>query len=575
MKVYRTTMLALRALFRSSETALILLSLFCGLCAGLLTLAQGNIAHWIQSVLFGIGVGRLSEIGSVGLWRLMALPIAGAVIAFSNQSLKKRKWVPVDVVEANSLMGGAIPVRDTLFVCGQTLVSNGFGASVGLEAAYAQSGGGLASLIGQWLRLRRADLRVLVGAGAGAAVGAAFGAPLTGAFYAFEIVIGAYTPGAIAPVAGAALAAVLTTRAAGMPGYLIALPSAHAITTVDYFLYAGLATICAFVGIMTMQAVTLTEALMRRLPGPDRLRPIVGGLLLMPIAWISPQSLSAGHGALYLDLTTKVSLSFLAMVLILKIAASVLSLGSGFRGGLFFASLFLGSLVGQLFAGAVAFIPGAPTVDPSDAALIGMAALGVAIVGGPMTLSLLVLEVTHDFALTGIAVMAALVASTLVRETFGYSFSTWRLHTRGETIRSARDVGWVRNLTAGSMMREGVPEANVKQTVQDFRHRFPLGSIRRVLLVDDDHCFAGFLDTAKLYGAEINERSHVGLLAVDSDATVSPLEGVDSTMLAFSRHETEDLAVTDGHGKALGTLSENYVRRRYSEELEKVQKDLF
>ena len=70
---------------------------------------------------------------------------------------------PVDVVEANALHGGVIPMRDSLTVAAQTLLSNGMGASVGLEAAYAQMGGGVASVVGQWLRLRRADLRVLVG----------------------------------------------------------------------------------------------------------------------------------------------------------------------------------------------------------------------------------------------------------------------------------------------------------------------------------------------------------------------------------------------------------------------------
>ena len=82
-----------------------------------------------------------------------------------------------------------------------------------------------------------------------------------------------------------------------------------------------------------------------------------------------------------------------------------------------------------------------------------MAALAVAVVGGPMTMAMLVLEATHDFALTGAVLAASLVSSTIVRETFGYSFSTWRLHLRGETIKSARDVGWVKTLTAGRMMR--------------------------------------------------------------------------------------------------------------------------
>ena len=124
-----------------------------------------------------------------------------------------------------------------MWVCLQTIISNGFGASVGLEAAYAQAGGGIASIVGRWLRLRRMDMRRLVGAGAGAAIGAAFAAPLTGAFYGFEVVIGAYTPAAIAPVSAAALAAALITRASGEAPYLTVVSLPEQITTIDDLLF--------------------------------------------------------------------------------------------------------------------------------------------------------------------------------------------------------------------------------------------------------------------------------------------------------------------------------------------------
>jgi CIC family chloride channel protein len=176
-------------------------------------------------------------------------------------------------------------------------------------------------------------------------------------------------------------------------------------------------------------------------------------VLLVPLAWLTPQVLSAGHGALHID-RYGVPLMILAAILVLKSAASIVSLAFCFRGGLFFASLFLGSLLGQLYAGGLGWLAGHPLVDPTNAALVGMAALAVAVVGGPMTMAMLVLEATHDFSLAGATIAAGLVSSTIVRETFGYSFSTWRLHLRGETIKSARDVGWVRTLTAGRMMRK-------------------------------------------------------------------------------------------------------------------------
>jgi CIC family chloride channel protein len=564
-----------RRVFRSSEAALILLAVLVGFAAGLLMIAQHAIAHGAQALIYGLSGASLSAASSIQPARLLALPVAGLLLSVGSRAAIRRWRTPVDVVEANALHGGVIPVRDSLIVCAQTILSNGAGASVGLEAAYAQAGGGFASTIGKWLRLRRADMRILVGAGAGAAVGAAFGAPLTGAFYAFEIVIGAYTPAAIAPVAAASLSAVVLVRLVGVEAYVIALPGAKAITTVDYLLYAALGLICAFLGIAVMRGVTLLEGLLRRSEIPELWRPAIGGLLLIPLAMLTPQTLSAGHGALHIDLGAEVALRFILIVLLVKIAASTISLGFGFRGGLFFASLFIGSLVGQLFAGAIGQFPIFPRLDPSDAALIGMAAMAVAIVGGPMTMSMLVLEVTHDFALTGVAITAALCASTFVRETFGFSFSTWRLHTRGESIRSARDVGWMRALTVGKMMQRGTETALSTTPVAEFRRRFPLGSTNKVVLVDSSGLYAGIVETAKAFDAATDPGAEIGTLGVLQDVALAPAQDVRSAMRSFDLSEADYLAVLNDARAVLGTLSERFVHRRYADEVEKAQREMF
>lgn len=573
---YARGVASIRRIFRASEMALILLAIGVGLAAGIFTLLLHRSAHALQGLLYGLTDETLSASSMVTPLSLLALPVGGLVLGFGTREAMKRWRTPVDVVEANALHGGAIPLRDTLLVCLQTVLSNGVGASVGLEAAYGQSGGGFASVIGQWLRLRRADMRILVGAGAGAAIGAAFSAPLTGAFYAFEIVIGAYTPAAIAPVAAACLTAVLVVRLIGLEAYLIALPGAKAITTADYLVYAVLGVACAAVGIAIMRAVTWLEFHVRKSPLPEHIRPLLGGLLMVPLAWITPQALSAGHGALHMDLGAEIALRFILLIFVVKIAASTISLGFGFRGGLFFASLFIGTLAGQLFAGAVTRMPWLPVVvDPSDAALIGMAAMGVSIIGGPMTMSMLVLETTHDFALTSVAVTAGLVASTVVRDTFGFSFSTWRMHSRGQNIRSARDIGWVRALTVGKMMQRGAETAAATMSVEEFRRRFPLGSTERVVLVDSTDQYFGIVETPKAFDSTIKPEAEVGSLAIMRDVALHPAQDVRTVMKIFDASEADDLAVLDDEGHVLGTLSERFVHRRYTDEVEKAQRDLF
>lgn len=565
-----------RRSLRESEAAFIVLAMLAGLAAGVLTNVQQLVAHTLQRLLYGVTINRLSALGSIHHpWRLLALPLGGLALVTLARAVRGRKRPPVDVVEANALHGGRIPLGDSLLVSAQTVISNGTGASVGLEAAYAQMGGGMASLIGQWFKLRRNDLRTLVGAGSGAAVGAAFGAPLTGAFYGFEIVIGNYTPAAIAPVLAAALAAASVTRGLGVEPYLIASTLNQQFTLLDYLAFAGLGLICAIVGIAIMRLVTAAEMRVQAWKPAGRWRPVMGGALLMPIAWISPQSLSAGHGALHLDLLMHPTLQFLIIVLLLKIAASVISLSFGFRGGLFFASLFLGSLVGQIFAVLVNTSPLPLQIGINDAALVGMAALSVSIVGGPMTLAILILETTHDFSLMGVVLTAALISSAVTREVFGYSFSTWRLHVRGAAIRSPRDIGWTLSLTAGRLMRKdwvAVPES---LSVATFRQRVPLGSASKAIMTDAEQRYRGIVVTANAWGPDVDPATPVARLAGLGDETLTPTVDIKTILRKFDTLAADELAVVDPDGRVLGIVTEKHARRRYFEEIEASQRSLF
>src|SRR6185312_3109673 len=160
-------------------------------------------------------------------------------------------------------------------------------------------------------RVRRNDLRVLVGCGAGGAIGAAFGAPLTGAFYAFELIVGTYTVGTAAPLFVASLAGVLTARAVRATTYAIELPPTGALHLTDYPSMLLLGLLCAALGIVIMRAVNLVERVfdLTRLPRPAR--PAVGGLAVAGLALVSPQVLAAGHGALGVDIPAELAITTL------------------------------------------------------------------------------------------------------------------------------------------------------------------------------------------------------------------------------------------------------------------------
>jgi CIC family chloride channel protein len=566
----------LRRRTRSSELWVIAVATVVGLVAGALAVLQAKIAHGVQVRLFGFDPDeRLSAQAAVHPLRLLAIPLGGLLLGlFTAAVLRFRPNHAVDPVEANALHGGRLSIRDSAFICGQTLISNGCGASVGLEAAYAQAGGAAASWVGQRLNLRRGDLRILVGAGAGAAIAAAFGAPLTGAFYAFEIVIGAYTVANIAPVAAAALAAVLVAKGLGSTPYLIKTSVVAISSWVDYLLYGLLGLATALFGVVLMRTVAVADRWSAKATLPRWSRPAIGGLALVVLAMVTPQTLSGGHGALHLDLNSDLPLKLLLLLILMKSTASIISLSSGFRGGLFFAALFLGALMGQAYSDVVNLVAGAGRLDPIAASLVGMGALGVAIVGGPFTMSFLVLEATGDFTITAATLAASLIASAVVRETFGYSFSTWRLHLRGETIRSAHDVSWMRNLTAGKMMRRGVKTVSAATSLAEFRRRFPLGSTKRAVLTDETGRYAGIVATAAVYAEPAERDAPLAALAQHAEVALAPEMSIKAIMTAFDETGADELAVVDGQGEVIGLITEAHVTRRYAEELEKARREL-
>ncbi|WP_066683513.1 chloride channel protein [Caulobacter sp. CCH9-E1] len=566
----------LRRRTRSSELWLIAVATVVGMAAAALAVLLEKVAHATQVWLFAFDPNeRLSAQAMIEPWRLLAIPLGGLLLGlFTALVLRFRPSPAVDPVEANALHGGRLSVRDSAFICGQTLISNGCGASVGLEAAYAQAGGAAASWVGQKLNLRRGDLRILVGAGAGAAIAAAFGAPLTGAFYAFEIVIGAYTVANIAPVAAAALAGVLVAKALGSTPYLIKTSVVAISSWTDYLLYGLLGLVAALFGVALMRAVAVADRWVAKAAPPRWARPAIGGLALAAMAMVTPQTLSGGHGALHLDLNGDLPLKMLLILILMKSVASIISLSSGFRGGLFFAALFLGALMGQSFSDLVNLVGGEGRLDPIAASLVGMGALGVAIVGGPFTMSFLVLEATGDFTITAATLAASLIASAVVRETFGYSFSTWRLHLRGETIRSAHDVSWMRSLTAGRMMRRDVKTIPAATTLAEFRRRFPLGSTKRAVLTGETGRYAGIVATAAVYAQPPESEAPLASLAANADVALTPELSIKAIMTAFDETGADELAVVDEGGEVIGLITEAHVTRRYAEELEKARREL-
>ncbi len=569
---------SLRSLVRGDEIFLVILAAALGAAAGLIVVAMNQTTQFMHELLYHLPSGarlsaqlRLTVVLALGMPTLGGVCVGLLAAAIAHWATRRT----VDPIEANALYGGKMSMRDSLVVVAQTVLSNGVGASVGLEAGYTQIGSAVGSRLGRAFRVRRGDLRLLVGCGAAAAIASAFNAPLTGAFYAFELVIGTYSLATLAPVVAASISAVMVQRfiLGDEPGYDI--PTPHGVVTADFLPVIVLGVLCAASGVAIMYGVTLTERAFSRSRVPVWSRPAIGGLILGCLACVTPMVLSAGHGALRTALTADLPLGTLLLLLLLKSAASAISLGSGFRGGLFFASLFLGAMLGKAFAAIMLLVSPVPVFPDAVYGLIGMSGMAVAIVGGPLTMTFLALESTGSLPLTVAVLAAAVVSSLTVRRTFGYSFATWRFHLRGESIRSAVDVGWIRNLTVGRMMRQDVRPVSVSLPLSAFRRQYPLGSVARVIAVDERDRYAGIVWVADAHAAEADV-SQVGEILHHTKAVLTPQMTVREAATLFEQAEADALAVVDAPQTLtiLGLLTEQYALRRYSEELERRRRDL-
>jgi CIC family chloride channel protein len=569
----------LRALVRADEIWLVGVAAVIGMLAGILVAAMNWTAQWMHQIFFALESGaRLSSLVEIDPLRAVVVPTVGglAVGLFAWGLARWWRRQAVDPIEANALYGGRMSLTDSVIVVIQTLMSNGVGASIGLEAGYTQIGSAVASRIGRAFRVRRNDLRVLVGCGAAGAISAAFNGPLTGAFYAFELVIGTYAPAALAPVVVAAITAWLTIHAipfAYVTTFDLQVPTRIAL--IDYIPILALGMVCALVGIAIMRGVTLTEQSFRRSGVPVWLRPVIGGLVVGTLALVAPQVLSSGHAALHVGMDAPYPLAHLALLIVLKSIASAVSIGAGFRGGLFFASLFLGALVGKLFAAVLAAVSATGALPPVVCAIVGMSALAVAVIGGPLTMSFLALESTGSLPITAAVVAASVISALTVRRTFGYSFATWRFHLRGEAIRSAVDIGWMRNLTVGKMMRREVRTCNAEMQLAAFRREFPLGSVSRVVALDEAGRYAGIVLPSEAH-ADLDAATHVSEILHNQQTTLRPEMSIKEAVSLFETAETDALAVVDGTQsmRVLGVLTEQYALRRYTEELDRRRREL-
>jgi len=563
---------------RNSELGFTAVAAVLGAVIALGVAITRDLVDMMHHLLFGVPFDEhLSGTLMIPMWRAFAIPALGGLI-YGVVAYWLRRWRPrdiVDAIEANALHGGRMSLSDSIRLTGLTVLSAGVGASVGLEAAFTQLGSGMASRVGRLLHLRRNDLRTFVGCGASAAIAAAFNAPLAGAFYAFELIIGSYTLATMAPVIVAAVFSTIVTRQIFGESPIFIIDSHVDLIAGHYAILAVIGFAAGLLAIVAMTGVTFVEQWARRVAIPTWARPAAGGAILGLFALYYPQVLGSGHGGILNTIATGsvgYELPFLLGLIFAKMAGSAVSIGSGFRGGMFSSGLYLGALFGTAAAMIVRYLPGI-LPDESIFILAGMGAVAAGVVGAPVTMIMLVLEVTSDFSATLGVTASIVVAALVVRHWFGYSFATWRFHLRGVALHSPHDIGWLHDLQVGKLMRQDFSVIAPGMTVAELCREYPIDYATRVFVVNQDGAYEGYVDLAEAHRLEVGGEDATltaAEIARGANRFLTPGQPVRETLDVFTASSSDTLAVVnnavDRHIQ--GYLSEAFALRRYYRELE-------
>jgi chloride channel protein, CIC family len=189
-----------------------------------------------------------------------------------------------------------------------------------------------------------------------------------------------------------------------------------------------------------------------------------------------------------------------------------------------------------------------------------------------MTMAFLALETTGSLPLTIAVLAAAVISSMTVRRLFGYSFTTWRFHLRGESIRSAADIGWIRELSVGKRMRKDVRTALRNTDLAVLRRDFPLGAAQRVIIIDETGRYAGTALVPEI-NRDLADDTKAENLMHFTDRALLPAMNIREAMKAFSAAEADALAVIDNARDRvfIGQLTEQHAPRGDNEELDRCQ----
>jgi CIC family chloride channel protein len=447
------------AFLRDEQTHFFLITALVGVGAGLVALGVRSLSALVTRIAYmGWHGDAFETIRAAPWWLRLAVPALGAAVAGLIVQHAARRGPSSGmgaIMEAVTLRHGFVSLRRALWTAAASVVAIATGGSVGREGPITQVSCAIGSRLGRSFRLSEARVRLLVAAGAGAGIAAAYNTPIAGTLFVLEVVVGSFATDLIGTTVIAAVVGTLVARIYLWGGPIYDVPEFVFRTPQEILAYAGLGIACGFLAASFLGLMRVGEATFNRIHAPRWVRTGIGGLIIGALALQLPAVCGNGYETLMNILNARIGWISLAILLVAKMFATTASVTSGSPGGVFTPTLFIGAALGGVAGHLLHGVFPASTGGPSSYALVGMGALLAATTHAPITATVLIAELTGDYFVVLPQLLACGLASTVTHRID--SVYTHELRRRGITWEGTLEQKIVHSIKARDIMRTDVP----------------------------------------------------------------------------------------------------------------------
>lgn len=553
----------------SNETVILsTLAILVGLGSG------GGV--WLFKRLIGLSGWLVNDVtGSwlqaLGDWSRFLLPVLGGlVVGLIVHFLvgEERHHGVAGIMEAIALAGGRLRYRRVPAKVTAAAIGIGSGASVGPEDPSVQIGANIGSFAGQRLRLSDERMRTLVAAGGAAGVAAAFNAPIAGVFFALEILLGEIGTGALGTILIASVTSAVFTQAVegAQPAFRV---PPYALGSIwELPLYLGLGLAAGPVAALYIRLLYRFQDLFHAWRAPRWIKPVAGGVIVGVVGLFLPQILGVGYETIEAILAGEdLAFGLLVSLLAAKIILTPLSIGSGFMGGVFAPSLFLGAVLGAAW-GLLAerYLPGL-SITPAPFAMVGMAAVLASAVRAPLTAILLLFEMTNDYRIILPLMFAVAVSLAVSQRLEPDSVYTLGLARKGIRLERGKDVEVLQNILVRDVMEQNFPTLAENDSLETAAEVLSKNRRQGLPVVNAQEELVGILTLRDLDQALLSGRRglSVGEVATRDLLYCYPDETIGDALRRMSPRDIGRLPVVDPADprRLLGLLRRSDVIRAY------------